>query len=56
MIKQEARRIALANKEPVFIEAMTYRGGHHSTSDDSSRYRKTDEIAYWCACFLLHCA
>ena len=26
---------------------MTYRGGHHSTSDDSTRYRSTSEIRYW---------
>lgn len=42
-----ARELALANNEPVLIEAMTYRGGHHSTSDDSTRYRSTDEIAQW---------
>ena len=29
---------------PVLIEAMTYRGGHHSTSDDSTAYRSKDEI------------
>jgi 2-oxoisovalerate dehydrogenase E1 component alpha subunit len=43
----EARRLAVTNNEPVLIEAMTYRGGHHSTSDDSSRYRKQEEINYW---------
>lgn len=26
---------------------MTYRVGHHSTSDDSSRYREADEMALW---------
>ena len=26
------------------IEAMTYRQGHHSTSDDSSRYRDAEEV------------
>ena len=26
------------------IEAMTYRQGHHSTSDDSSRYRDVGEV------------
>ena len=26
------------------IEAMTYRIGHHSTSDDSSAYRSIDEV------------
>ncbi|VDM54036.1 unnamed protein product [Angiostrongylus costaricensis] len=33
-----ARKLAVENK-PVLIEAMTYRLGHHSTSDDSSFYR-----------------
>lgn len=33
---------------PISLElAMTYRGGHHSTSDDSTRYRSTSEIRYW---------
>ena len=35
---KEARRLALTNKA-VLIEAMTYRLGHHSTSDDSTAYR-----------------
>lgn len=26
---------------------MTYRRGHHSTSDDSTRYRSVDEIKAW---------
>ena len=26
---------------------MTYRIGHHSTSDDSSAYRSVDEVVYW---------
>lgn len=26
---------------------MTYRVGHHSTSDDSTKYREADEIQYW---------
>jgi 2-oxoisovalerate dehydrogenase E1 component alpha subunit len=28
----------------VLIEAMTYRVSHHSSSDDSTRYRSADEI------------
>ena len=36
---KEARRIALEENRAVLIEAMTYRRGHHSTSDDSSAYR-----------------
>jgi len=33
--------------KPVLIEAMTYRESHHSTSDDSTRYRAAEEIAQW---------
>ena len=40
----EARRLALEESRPVLIEAMTYRVGHHSSSDDSTRYRSADEI------------
>lgn len=29
------------------LQAMTYRTGHHSTSDDSSRYRGAAEIQHW---------
>jgi 2-oxoisovalerate dehydrogenase E1 component alpha subunit len=29
------------------IEAMTYRVGHHSTSDDSSAYRSRKEVDAW---------
>jgi len=43
----QARAMALAENCPVLIEAMTYRGGHHSTSDDSTRYRSKDEIQWW---------
>lgn len=32
-----ARELALRDGCPVLIEAMSYRTGHHSTSDDSSR-------------------
>jgi 2-oxoisovalerate dehydrogenase E1 component alpha subunit len=42
-----ARDYAIQNNQPVMIEAMTYRGGHHSTSDDSTRYRSKDEVKYW---------
>lgn len=42
-----ARELALEKNRPVIIEAMTYRGGHHSTSDDSTRYRDVSEIEYW---------
>lgn len=41
---REARKYALKHSAPVLIEAMTYRGGHHSTSDDSLRYRSANEV------------
>ena len=43
----EARRIAHEQSRPVLVEAMTYRAGHHSTSDDSTRYRSASEIKQW---------
>ena len=33
--------------ERTFIEALTYRIGAHSTSDDPSRYRSQDEVDAW---------
>lgn len=44
---KEARRIAYEEQRPVMIEAMTYRAGHHSTSDDSTRYRDKEEVLHW---------
>lgn len=44
---KEARNIAINEMRPVLVEAMTYRIGHHSTSDDSSAYRSVDEVRYW---------
>lgn len=43
----KARKYCLQNKKPVFIEAMTYRLGAHSTSDDPSRYRHEKEVTKW---------
>lgn len=40
----KARQECLEGKGPVFIEAMTYRLGAHSTSDDPSVYRKETEV------------
>lgn len=42
-----ARAIATKESRPVLIEAMTYRLGHHSTSDDSTAYRSVDEMNSW---------
>lgn len=44
---EHARNICVTESRPVFLEAMTYRVGHHSTSDDSTRYRSIDEIEDW---------
>jgi 2-oxoisovalerate dehydrogenase E1 component alpha subunit len=42
-----ARELAVKESRPVLIEAMTYRLGHHSTSDDSTAYRSIDEMNTW---------
>lgn len=46
-----AMRWALANARsgggPAFIEAVTYRMGPHTTSDDPTRYRDRDEVEAW---------
>jgi 2-oxoisovalerate dehydrogenase E1 component subunit alpha len=42
-----ARRIAIEDGEPVLIEAMSYRLGAHSTSDDPSGYRSREEEDRW---------
>ncbi|KAL3682093.1 hypothetical protein R1sor_000115 [Riccia sorocarpa] len=46
-VVKEARRMAIEESRPVLIEALTYRVGHHSTSDDSSKYRNKAEIDHW---------
>ncbi|EOY16507.1 Thiamin diphosphate-binding fold (THDP-binding) superfamily protein [Theobroma cacao] len=42
-----AREMAINEQRPILVEALTYRIGHHSTSDDSTKYRALDEIDYW---------
>ncbi|KAF0979011.1 hypothetical protein FDP41_002081 [Naegleria fowleri] len=44
---KRARQLSIESKGPVLIEFMTYRAGHHSTSDDASRYRSNEELMYW---------
>lgn len=44
---QQARAYAVKNAAPVLIEAMTYRLGAHSSSDDPSGYRSKEEEAKW---------
>lgn len=42
-----AREHALAGKGPVVIEALTYRFGPHTMSDDPTRYRLAEELGEW---------
>ena len=42
-----ACRTCVKENRPILIEAMTYRIGHHSTSDDSSKYRSAEEVNTW---------
>lgn len=42
-----AKQKCIEGKGPILIEAMTYRMGAHSTSDDPTRYRKENEIQNW---------
>lgn len=44
---QIARAYAVKESKPVLIEAMSYRLGGHSTSDDPSGYRTKEEEAKW---------
>ncbi|CAE6450334.1 unnamed protein product [Rhizoctonia solani] len=47
---REARRRALAGSDggrAVLVECMSYRVGHHSTSDDSFAYRAKQEVEDW---------
>lgn len=45
---KEARRRALeGGGRPILLEFMSYRISHHSTSDDSSAYRSSDDVNYW---------
>jgi len=44
---KSARAMAVDMCKPVLIEAMTYRVGHHSTSDDSSAYRSKKDVEDW---------
>ncbi|CAG9863794.1 unnamed protein product [Phyllotreta striolata] len=46
-VTKMARDYAVKENKPVLIEAMTYRVGHHTTSDDSTAYRKADEVEQW---------
>ncbi|MHA2274075.1 MAG: pyruvate dehydrogenase (acetyl-transferring) E1 component subunit alpha [Candidatus Hodarchaeales archaeon] len=43
----EAAERAKKGEGPTLIEAITYRMGHHTSSDDSTRYRTTAEVQEW---------
>ncbi|XP_047322845.1 2-oxoisovalerate dehydrogenase subunit alpha 2, mitochondrial-like [Impatiens glandulifera] len=42
-----AREMAIKEQKPILVEVMSYRVGHHSTSDDSTKYRPVNEIEHW---------
>lgn len=44
---EEAEERARAGGGPTLIEAVTYRLGPHSTSDDPGRYRSEEEVEAW---------
>jgi len=44
---RDAARKARSGNGPTMIEALTYRMGPHSSSDDPSRYRDEREVASW---------
>lgn len=44
---QEASAYARAGNGPVLIEALTYRRGAHTTSDDPTKYRTKEEEQLW---------
>lgn len=46
-VTRQARQRALSGAGPTLIEALTYRMGGHSTSDDPNRYRASAELESW---------
>jgi pyruvate dehydrogenase E1 component alpha subunit len=46
-VVSKAKKECLGGNGPILIEAMTYRLGAHSTSDDPSQYRVDEEVALW---------
>ena len=48
-VTAEAAERARAGGGPTLIEAVTYRMGPHTTSDDPTRYRGFDEVERWAA-------
>ncbi|MDT5098360.1 MAG: 2-oxoisovalerate dehydrogenase component alpha subunit [Mycobacterium sp.] len=48
-VMAEAAQRAREGRGPTLIEALTYRMGPHTTSDDPTRYRPQDEVDRWAA-------
>jgi pyruvate dehydrogenase E1 component alpha subunit len=48
-VTAEAAKRARAGGGPTLIEAITYRMGPHTTSDDPTRYRSEEELEHWAA-------
>jgi pyruvate dehydrogenase E1 component alpha subunit len=48
-VTAQAAKRAREGGGPTLIEAITYRMGPHTTSDDPTRYRSDDEVAHWAA-------
>ncbi|WP_169078857.1 thiamine pyrophosphate-dependent dehydrogenase E1 component subunit alpha [Microcella alkalica] len=46
-VTRERLDAARAGEGPQFIEALTYRMGAHTTSDDPTKYRTADEVEHW---------
>ncbi|MDB4995985.1 MAG: Branched-chain alpha-keto acid dehydrogenase, component, alpha subunit, partial [Myxococcaceae bacterium] len=46
-ILSDAAERARTGGGPTFVEALTYRIGAHSTSDDPTKYRSNDEVESW---------
>lgn len=49
-VTKHARDVAVSEHRPVLIEAMTYRLGSHSTSDDQTAYQDMAEVKQWETC------
>lgn len=46
-VTAESLDAARSGQGPRFIEALTYRMGAHTTSDDPTKYRESAEVEYW---------
>src|ERR1700730_4257306 len=48
-VTAQAAQRAREGGGPTLVEAVTYRMGPHTTSDDPTRYRSDEEVAHWAA-------